>query len=220
MSRHNLAPLALKANDDAETRSILLRAQRLLAKGERAQALQYLKSAADLALARNDDRRAVKLAAAAAELRATGELDPARADAASAVMPVGARAHSPAPPRHARRDRPPPIPSAAPKSASSSEARDRTRKPNESRDAPEIIDVDAGWLEAVKRDGSDRPAEATRTDAGEAALGEAVRVWVGPTGEISVFKPGTRLPKDHVEALLVTHVTTAGLAARLRRGRA
>jgi hypothetical protein len=199
MPRSTLAVLSPEPNDDDKTRSILLNAQRLLAKGDRAQAVQCLKQGAEAALACDDDRRALKLAAAAAELRATGELESARAEPASAVMAVGARASSQGPAAPYRGD-PPPLPSASNKTPAG--------------DA-ETIDVDTGWLEPAGGDASDRDDLAGSVGR-KASLGEAVRVWVGPSGDLLLYTPGTRPMRGYIEALLVTHAATSGLAKRVR----
>ncbi len=52
------------------------------------------------------------------------------------------------------------------------------------------------------------------------AIGEAVRVWVGPNGELEPFTVAWRRPKDYVDAMLVSSSPLAGLAARLAKRRA
>lgn len=47
------------------------------------------------------------------------------------------------------------------------------------------------------------------------AIGEAVRVWVGPNGELEPFTVAWRRPKDYVDAILVSTSPLAGLAGRL-----
>jgi hypothetical protein len=190
-----------RPDHDEETQDALNHAHRLVAKGELAAALQLLKRGADAALARGDDRRALTLAGAAAELRATRELELKPSDPASAVVPVATLANSFAPAAPAGPKGPPPLRRAA-------------AKP---RRESETIDVDAGWLECAEADAGAGRNSTSRVTAEDASLGEAVRVWVGLDGGVSRVTAGSRRPRDSVEALLVTHAGSAGLAQRLRR---
>lgn len=162
------AVLAAKPGDDQHTRSILQRARRLLATGDVGQSLQCLKEGADAALVCEDDRRALRLAGAAAELRAKREADSAQGAPASAVFA-----------------------------------------------ARETIEVDPSWLESAETAATDRGNDSRGFANKQACLGEAVRVWVGPNGELSLYTPGTRPQRGHIEALLVTQVSTARLAERV-----
>src|SRR3981081_3902701 len=111
MPRNNAVVPAPRLVHHEQGHDLLLRAQQLVVKGEFTEALHCLKRGADAALASGDDRLALKLANAAAELRATRDLGPGHARRSSGVVAVGAVAHSPLPASRTGRSRkPPPLP--------------------------------------------------------------------------------------------------------------
>ena len=204
MLRRHIAPAALESSDDAETRAVLAQAKRLLEAGDREQATQCLKRGVDAAWAAQKDRRALRLAAAAAELRESGELALERPDAASSVMAV-APLSSPSSMQPAATERTPPT----------------SERTGEASDG-ETIDVEAAWLEPGdpgKRGAEPRPDDRAAAPVARGSLGEAVRVWVGPNGELSLYVPGGRPRRGYVEAILVTSAASARLAERVARAR-
>jgi len=107
-----------------------------------------------------------------------------------------------------------------------------------SASVPPTTDIDSAWdEEAAGIPGSETPIEVSpdwlenefpESRAGKAAVGapaaapmacvgEAVRVWVGPNGELELLNPTSRAPVGYVEAILVASSSTAGLMERLRR---
>jgi hypothetical protein len=74
-----------------------------------------------------------------------------------------------------------------------------------------VIEVSSDWLEepAQGRRVSKRPSKPTQ----KIRFAEAVRVLVGPNGELEVLSDPTDIPRGYVEAFLVA--TSGGLAERL-----
>jgi hypothetical protein len=76
-------------------------------------------------------------------------------------------------------------------------------------DADAVIEVSTEWLEEPSRRFSKRPSKPAK----QLRFVEAVRVLVGPNGELEVFPERPGVPNGYIDALLVA--TSAGLAERL-----
>src|SRR5262249_33807669 len=84
------------------------------------------------------------------------------------------------------------------------------------------IEVNPNWLEPPALPPSIiglplAPSEATITVA---CLAEAVRVWIGPMGQVSLASPSTAPPHGFVEAIVVGVSSSSDLASRLGRAAA
>jgi hypothetical protein len=207
----NLVP-AVEPQDRKDIRTALVAARRLFDRGNFAKAAQRVQWAADTALVADNEPRALDLAIAATRIRALKVSSAPKpratsalpsADRKSATPPSAGRGALPSlrPKTAPGRLKPPPLPSSIESGGVL---------------ADETIEVNPDWLENQARTaGSSGRSKRPSTPARRLRFAEAVRVWVGPNGEVEVFSEADSKPAGYVEALLVAVCATSGLAERL-----
>ena len=235
MGSRSLVIPAVEPNDHEEVKAAVAAAHRLWLIGIWPQAAEFVQHAAEAALAGDADRRGLELARAAADLReaiATGatctslaapcttgvstenaavisELDIAwdNHDAASSAPRSTAPKAGPAAPS-----------SPQPSRAAGLLVTDPSVAKPPHRNVPVGPAVSGAVAKVVRRDDTTRTTPArTSTATSVLTIGEAIRVWVGPNGEMEPFTVAWRRPKNYVDAMLVTMSPLAGLANRLSK---
>jgi len=123
----------------------------------------------------------------------------------------------PAPPKTAATPGPPPLPKTGDESRPPLLPRGAAEaKPAGPRPADKPT-VDIRPQRAQTGGGQQEVARAPTRPPPDLSVADAVRVWVGPSGQIEIYTTADRAPTGFVEAIIVAVEPRAGLAERLRQ---